>query len=67
MSREKECYRDNIAVIAGWLKEKYGDNRMMLTTMDIVEYTAHDVKTVRKRYMKGERSLSVVNFARMLS
>lgn len=67
MPKEKESYRDNLEMILRFLKDKYGDNRVMLRNVDVQEFTGRAYNYVRKNYMQGEHFISAAVLARVIS
>lgn len=62
MSREKECFRDNLERIS----ERF-PGRELLTVQDVSQYTGMDRRTVKKLFEFTHNYISVVNLARGLS
>ena len=62
MSREKECFRDNIERISERFKGKE-----LLSVRDVSQYTGMDRRTVKKRFEFTDNYISVVKLARGLS
>jgi hypothetical protein len=48
MPREKESYRENLAM----LMESFQDKKL-LTAMDVSRWSGVDYRTIRKHYFKG--------------
>lgn len=67
MPREKEAYRDNLESIIAFLKEKYGDNRHLMTTSDVCEYIGRSYDFVKKHYEIEKPGVTAETFARKLA
>lgn len=62
MSREKECYRDNLER----LEEAFPDKEILCIS-DVVRYTGKNYRTVKKRFPFKGCEISKVVLARALS
>ena len=67
MAREKEAYRDNLAAMAEFLHERYGDARRVMSIKDVCDYTGKCYRSVVKFYGVDRKGITIETFARMVS
>lgn len=66
MPREHPAYRDNLESILNFLREKYHDNRHLLSISDVQEYSGRSYKFVRGYFNVGKIGITAESFARKL-
>lgn len=62
MPREKEAYRDNLAL----LMEAFPDKKL-LCVMDVAKWAGRDRRLIKKLYFKDKAFLSIAELARRIS
>lgn len=66
MPREHPAYRDNLESILAFLRNKYGDNRHMLSIGDVKEYLSRSYDFVRDNFGISRHGITAESFARKL-
>lgn len=67
MSREHPAYRDNLASVLEFLRNKYHDERHFLCIGDVREYLGRSYNFVRDNFGVDRMGISAESFARKLS